>query len=119
VAESQWSIGIQYEADLGSAGSITPRFDVSYQGAIVGNPTVPAKGSPSDLFATTPSFTLANARLTWRNAPRDLDVSFEVTNLFEEYYFLSKFDLTGPGGGYITGLPGRPREWALSAKKKF
>lgn len=119
VAKAQWSIGIQYEADLGAAGSITPRFDAAYQGAIAGNPTVPAKGSPSDLFATAPSFTVANARLTWRNAERDLDVSFEVTNLFDKYYFLSKFDLTGPGGGLISGVPGRPREWAVTVKKKF
>jgi iron complex outermembrane receptor protein len=119
VSKAQWSIGLQYEADLGSAGSITPRFDAAYQGAIVGNPTVSPKGSPSDLFATAPAFTVANARLTWRNAERDLDVSFEVTNIFDKYYFLSKFDLTGPGAGTIAGVPGRPREWAVTVKKKF
>lgn len=119
VSKAQWSVGIQYEADLGTAGSITPRFDVSYQGAIAGTATVPPKGSPSDLFATADAFTLANARLTWRNADRDLDISVEVTNVFDKYYFLSKFDLTGAGAGSISGLPGRPREWAVSLKKKF
>jgi iron complex outermembrane receptor protein len=57
--------------------------------------------------------------LTWRNADEDLDVSLEVTNLFDKYYFVSKFDLTGAGAGAITGQPGRPREWAVSVKKKF
>jgi iron complex outermembrane recepter protein len=42
-----------------------------------------------------------------------------VTNLFDKYYFLSKFDLTGAGAGAITGQPGRPREWAVTIKKKF
>ncbi len=119
VSKSQWSIGAQYEIDLGGSGSLTPRFDVSYQGAIAGTATKPAAGSPSALFSTTESFTLANARLTWRNADRDLEASLEVTNLFDKYYFLGKFDLTGPGAGTITGLPGRPREWALTVKKKF
>jgi len=42
-----------------------------------------------------------------------------VTNLFDKYYFLSKFDLTGAGAGSISGMPGRPREWAVTVKKKF
>ena len=62
---------------------------------------------------------MANARLTWRNASRDLDVSLEVTNLFDKYYFLTLFDQTVGGQGYVTGQPGRPREWAVSVKKQF
>ena len=37
----------------------------------------------------------------------------------DKYYFLSKFDLTGAGAGVISGSPGRPREWAVTIKKKF
>jgi len=62
---------------------------------------------------------VTNARFTWRNEPRDLDIALEVTNLTDKYYFLSKFDLTGAGAGTITGSPGRPREWAITVKKKF
>jgi iron complex outermembrane recepter protein len=119
VTKVQWSMGAQYEADIGDAGSITPRIDVTKQGAIAGTATYPATGSPSARFSNTPSYTLANFRLTWRNADKDLDVAFEVTNLFDRYYFVSKFDLTGAGAGAISGLPGRPREWAISLKKKF
>ena len=110
---------MQYEADLGSSGSLTPRIDVAYQGALAGTATNPVAGTPSALYSTTDSYTLANARLTWRNADKDLDVSLEVTNLFDKYYFLNKFDLTGAGAGTISGMPGRPREWAVSVKKKF
>lgn len=119
VTKVQWSVGAQYEADLGGSGSITPRIDVAYQGAIAGTATYPAAGTPSARFSDTPSYALANFRLTWRNADKDFDVAFEVTNLFDRYYFLSKFDLTGAGAGSISGLPGRPREWAISIKKKF
>lgn len=81
--------------------------------------TAPDHVPPSALFATANGYTLSNARLTWRNADRDLEVSAEVTNLFDKYYFLSKFDLTGAGAGVISGMPGRPREWAVTVKKKF
>lgn len=119
VSKSQWSLGIQYEADLGASGTLTPRLDLAHQGALVGSASVPTAGSPAALFGDTASYTLANARLTWRNADKDLDVSLEVTNLFDKYYFLGKFDLTGAGAGSVTGLVGRPREWAISIKRRF
>jgi iron complex outermembrane receptor protein len=62
---------------------------------------------------------VANARLTWRNADKDLDIALEVTNLFDKYYYYSVFDLTRAGAGVIAGSPGRPREWAVSVRKKF
>jgi iron complex outermembrane recepter protein len=115
----KWSAGIQYKAELGDNGSVTPRFDISYQDGLAGGDLRPAANSPSALFGQVPSFTIANARLSWKNADEDLDVSLEVTNLFDKYYFISKFDLTGAGAGAITGQPGRPREWGISLKKKF
>jgi iron complex outermembrane receptor protein len=117
--KSKWSAGGQYEIGMGGAGSFTPRFDVSYQGGLAGGDLAPTPGSPSDLYGQVPSYTVANARFTWRNEPKDLDVALEVTNLTDKYYFLSKFDLTAAGAGTITGSPGRPREWAITVKKKF
>lgn len=115
----KWSVGAQYRADLGEAGSLTPRIDVSYQGDMIGGVLAPAPGSPSALFGQLDGFTLANARLTWRNADEDLSVALEVTNLFDKYYYSAKFDLTGAGAGSISGAPGRPREWAVTVMKKF
>jgi iron complex outermembrane receptor protein len=80
---------------------------------------VPAAGTPTDLFGMIESYTLTNARLTWRNADEDLSVSLAVTNLFDEYYFVNKFDLTGAGAGLIVGALGRPREWSVTVKKEF
>jgi iron complex outermembrane receptor protein len=115
----RWAFGIQYEADLDGSGTLTPRIDVSHQYALTGNALTPTVGSPSALFGQVPGYTLANARLTWRNEDKDLDIGLEVTNLFDKYYFINKFDLTGAGAGAISGQPGRPREWAISVKKKF
>lgn len=114
----QWNFGMQYEADLGTSGSLTPRIDVNRQNRLPGNVLRPAAGSASEIFGQVPGYTIANARLTWRNADRDVDISLEVTNLFDKYYFLSKFDLSTLAGS-VLGNPGRPREWALTVKKKF
>ncbi len=110
--EWKWAIGIQYEIDLGNSGSITPRVDANYQSEIFSN----AVNKPSNFID---GYTLANARLTWRNSDEDLEVALEVTNLFDKYYLLTSFDLTGAGAGFVAGQPGRPREWAVSVKKSF
>jgi iron complex outermembrane receptor protein len=110
--EWKWAVGIQYEIDLGNSGSITPRADANYQSDIFSN----AVNGPNNLID---GYTLANARLTWRNPDGDLEVAVEVKNLFDKYYLLTSFDLTGAGAGFVAGQPGRPREWAVSVKKTF
>lgn len=107
----KWSIGIQYEFDLGNAGTLTPRFDAAYQSDVYSNPANTA-------LELVPAYTLANARVTWRNGERDLEVSLEVTNLFDKYYSLTAYDSLS-SAGFASMQPGRPREWAISAKKRF
>lgn len=109
------SLGAQYKAELGSAGSITPRVDVYYQDETFAG--FQGTGA-SRLVQTLPSFTTVNARLTWRNQDEDLSVSLEVTNLTDEYYIYSSFDQRANNGGRVVA-PARPREWAVSVKKEF
>ena len=109
------SLGAQYKAELGSAGSITPRVDVYYQDETFAG--FQGTGA-SRLVQTLPSFTTVNARLTWRNENEDLSVSLEVTNLTDEYYLYSSFDQRANNGGRIVA-PARPREWAVTVKKEF
>ncbi|TYC86692.1 TonB-dependent receptor [Novosphingobium sp. BW1] len=119
VTKWQWSIGAQYRIAIDRFGSLTPRIDVSHQGAMAGSALVPVPGSPSDLYGRIPSYTLTNARLTYRTAQDNWQLSLGVTNLFDQYYFSQKFDLTGAGAGLISGTPARPREWALTVKRRF
>jgi iron complex outermembrane receptor protein len=109
----KWTLGAQYEADLGSFGSITPRVDATYQDKIYSGFT----------YNTVPQFidayTLVNARLTWQNEDKDLSVSLEGTNLFDKYYYVTLFDLRAAGAGLDKAQPGRPREWAVTVKKTF
>ena len=108
--EWKWSWGIQYEIPMGG-GTLTPRFDMAYNGSTAG-------GVTSGGFAL-PSWTIANARLTWRDDDDEWQVALEVTNLFEEYYYLTTFDLRGAGAGFVKAQPGRPREWALTVRRRF
>ena len=113
----KWSIGAQYRFELGDdIGSLTPRIDASYESKVYSGPLV--IGTTRTL-TFLPAYTIANARLTWRNPGDDLEASLEVTNLFNKYYFLTNFDLRGVGEGFDKAQPARPREWAFSIKKKF
>jgi iron complex outermembrane receptor protein len=61
---------------------------------------------------------VGNARLIWRNAEGDWETSLEATNITDKYYFLTRFDQYTTTG-VTDGQPGRPREFALTVKKKF
>jgi iron complex outermembrane receptor protein len=111
--EWKWSIGAQYEFDLGTMGSLTPRVDASYMSAVYSSNTARPTGR-------LPGYTVANGRLTWRNPDRDWEVALEVTNLFDKLYYTSNADLSFiPSIGFAWNAPGRPREWALTIKRNF
>jgi iron complex outermembrane recepter protein len=110
--EWKWSVGAQYRAELGTSGSLTPRVDVSYDGKRW-------SGRSLGFGYSLPSYALANARLTWRNPGDDLSISAEVTNVFDRYYNTSIFSAVYAFSGVAYSQVGRPREWAVSIKKKF
>jgi len=108
--ENKLSFGAQYEFSL-ARGTLTPRIDVSYQDDIYAN----ADNQPTNFIE---GYTLVNARLTWRSIDDVWQLALEGTNLTDEYYYVTLFDLWGPTG-YVHGQPGRPSEWALSVKRSF
>jgi iron complex outermembrane receptor protein len=64
-------------------------------------------------------YTLVNARLTWESMSDVWEVALEATNLTDEYYYVTLFDLSTNAAGYIHGQPSRPREFAMSVKRNF
>jgi iron complex outermembrane receptor protein len=111
----KWSLGIQYKADLGAAGTLTPRFDLAY----TGKQTI-GRLAGSTVLDYNPSRTLANGRITWKNADEDVAVSLEVQNMFNKYYVLPiRFAALYGFAGTTYSTVGRPREWAVSVKKTF
>ena len=108
------SAGIQYKVEMGESGSLTPRFDIAHTGKTSAGRV--SAGGPIEYFD---SYTLANARLTWRNKDEDLSISVEVQNLFDKYYTPYRFAAVYAFSGTIYSQVGRPREWAVSVKKTF
>jgi iron complex outermembrane receptor protein len=110
--ETKWSVGAQYEFAMGNGGSLTPRIDVSYQGEVYASATNAATNFIDD-------YTVVNGRLTWRSPDNEWQVALEGTNLTDEYYYVTLFDLAVGLAGYIHGQPSRPREYAMSFKRSF
>ncbi len=109
----KWTLGAQYEIDLGKIGWLTPRVDANYQSKTYTG--FKYNGVPQYIGA----YTLVNARLGWQNPDKNLSIALEVRNLTDKYYYVTLFDLRAAGAGLDKAQPGRPREWAVTVKKTF
>lgn len=112
VNKVQSSIGIQYEADLGHYGWLTPRFDAAYQSEFY----YQAINNPA--YNLVPARAIANARLTYATPKKDLEVSLVVSNLFNKYYAVARQENIA-NFGTAQEIIGRPREWSINVKKTF
>jgi iron complex outermembrane recepter protein len=104
-----YSVGAQYE-QLINAGKITYRVDGAYQGKVY----TTAENTP---WSQVDGRFLANARAIWAN-DKNWKIGLEVQNLFDKYYYQSVSDITTAFGG-VTGVPGKPRTFAVSVERKF
>jgi iron complex outermembrane receptor protein len=109
--EKKAAIGGQYTFGLGSYGSLTTRLDGSYQSDFFTD----AINAPTN---NIDSYTLLNARVTWRSPEDTWATSLEVTNLTNEYYEFSRFDQR-LSSGTVGVQPAPPLMWALSIKRTF
>jgi len=109
--ETKVSVGLQNRFTLGGGSTLTPRIDASFTDEVFSN----AVNAPTNFIE---DYTVVNARLTWESAEETWEVALESTNLTDEYYYVTIFDLWGPAG-YIHGQPSRPREWALTVRRSF
>jgi iron complex outermembrane receptor protein len=112
IPEWTWSGGIQYRIPTPMlAGSITPRLDWFYQGAIV--------YSTSRLEQNEPGYSVFNGRISYRNEDHDFEVALGATNLFNKFFYRNKFIYWDLGYATLNGQPTPPREWYLSVRKNF
>lgn len=105
------SAGIQYEIPA-PGGVLTPRLDWRYQTMMSYNPN---PGAPSTALYEIPAYSVFDARLTYK-MDNDWQASLAVTNLFDKFYYATKFGLTGFN---VSGVPSRPREFMFSIKREF
>ena len=106
------SLGLQYAIAAGSAGSVTPRIDASYQDKIF-----------TDAFnydiGAIDSYTLVNANVTWRSTDEVWQVALEARNLTDKLYYINKVNAIPSGGGTAFGAPGLPRTYMFTVKRTF
>lgn len=116
VPKWKYAIGGQYEIPLGNAGTLTPRVDWTWQSEMQSN--IP-NSIPGYLLGEVEARGLLNARLTYRSADEDWEVALAATNLTDKFYYVNKYDRSSQAGGNTYGMPGRPREFQVSIKRKF
>ena len=109
--EVAYAFGIQYDHEI-SSGTVSGRFDGSYQGGTFSN-------AENTSWARVEGRFLGNARLSYTTSDEDWRASLEVQNLFDKYYFMSVSDTTANALGVVTGVPGRPRTFSVSIERRF
>lgn len=114
LAKNKVAAGIQYEIPA-LGGKVIPRIDVDYRSAFE---TEPVNGSIA-YASRTEARTLSNARITYKPDGGDWEFSAAVTNVFDKFYYVNKFDRTNPPFFVASGIVGRPREWSVSIKRNF
>jgi iron complex outermembrane receptor protein len=119
IQEWQWSAGAQYEIDLGASGTLTPRVDVNFEDDFHRNANnVDGTTGGVDIFGHIEDRLLMNARLTYRTADENWQLSLEGKNLTDKLYYTDIFDNRGSTAS-IQGTPGMPRTWAVTLKHNF
>lgn len=140
----KWSFGAQYDIQDVFDGTLSARFDGSYQShvyteavnydsvvvtttapvtttpAVAGVTARPGGGPLATLIASNriDGHFLGNGRLTWRSADKDWQVGLEVQNIFNKYYYTSLYEqFASPGT--ISGAPALPRTWMVTLKRDF
>ncbi len=104
--------GLQYAADLGGSGTLTPRVDLSYRSRVEGD----AVNTP---LSSLPGRALLSAKLTWRSVDEDWEAQASVTNLTDKFYYNSTF-LRDPAPYFAAvGIVGAPRTFMFSIKRRF
>ena len=106
--DSGYSIGLQWDNDLSSGGSVMVRFDYGWIDTVV---------TFRDRRFHFPSranedYGLASGRITWTPAAGNWDVALFATNLTDEFYRQGGFPAVL--AGIDQGVVGRPREFGVS-----
>ena len=109
--EFSGAINLEYRTDLANGGNLSARVGYSYQ---------------SEVWPTTDlspeirqgGYGLVNAGVIWR-ANDDWSFSLQGTNLADEEYRTTGYNLVSAGLGVLTGFYGPPRQYSLTARYDF
>lgn len=119
--QPEWNLsgGAQYTWNLNSDSAIVPRLDWFYQSERTNGAVNQDNTCPEECIE---DYHIFNARISYENFANDMTISLAITNLFDEFYWQqlgAQFTTTGAIPSARNGVPSRPREWALMARKRF
>ncbi len=107
-------LGLNYDADLGNAGSIVFSGGVSYTSEITMEVTLPDQPIDQD------DYTLVNLSGTWYSANENWTVALHGKNLTNRHYRVAGYNFAAfLGDDEITGFYGDPRTVTLNVGYKF
>lgn len=105
------SAELAYEIPVGNGASITPRISVDYTDNVYAD----SVNAPSNFIADR---TIMDANVTYRSADKGWEAILGVTNLTDEHYYVSVFDISAINGT-ASKVVARPREFYLTLRKNF
>jgi iron complex outermembrane receptor protein len=108
----KFSTGVQYKVQIGGGSSITPRLDYVYQSSLY-------NGAVNNAANLIDAYGLFNGRVTYASAGGTWEVAASVTNITNKFYYLNKYERQAAPYFLVNGQPGRPREWAVTVKRRF
>jgi iron complex outermembrane receptor protein len=119
--QPEWNLsgGIQYTWNLDGDAAIVPRLDWFYQSKRTNGAVNQPNNCPEECI---PEYHLFNGRISYENYANNLSISLAVTNLLDKFYWqqlAAEFTATGAIPSARTGVPSRPREWAITVRKSF
>jgi iron complex outermembrane receptor protein len=109
--EQKYSLGVMWEGDIGTAGTLVLRGDASYQSEV-------HSAAINLPYTRVPGYTVVNARASWRSPDTLWEASLEVNNVLDKLYFYGNADWS-TNGGSTTYTPAMPRNWAVTLKRNF
>ncbi|MBO9603755.1 MAG: TonB-dependent receptor [Novosphingobium sp.] len=110
--KTKWSAGAQYTLDLNSDLSLIPRMDVSYQSGIYSL----AINAPENYSS---GFTVANAHLKLQSSDNRWSFDLAASNLFNKYYYTSRYANLYGLMGTISGQVAPPRQISGTLRYNF
>jgi iron complex outermembrane receptor protein len=113
--QPEWNAdaGIQYTLGLGAA-SLTPRLDAVYTSlqTFTQSPSLQAPTPQT----TVPAHTIFNGQVSYQTSGGHWTLTASGTNILNKYYF---YDIFLGSTVATAGVIAPPREWRLTASKKF
>jgi iron complex outermembrane receptor protein len=105
------NLGAEYAIPLGHLGSVTPRFDYTYQSKVFNDPQ-------DEPISMQPGYGVLNIHLTWEAPKGGWQASLFVSNVTDKVYYVTERNQLATYDE-VDGQPGRPREFLFSVRKTF